>query len=142
MTDKNKTEIIKSLIITHGDLGKELIQVSEKILEKKIDVECMSFDWKEDGSLIINKLEHYLKKNKQHKIIIFTDMFGGSPSNICLKYIDQNIEVITGINLPGILKFLTSREKNLSFKDLVKTVSQGTKDGINVMGEYLGEKKK
>jgi PTS system mannose-specific IIA component len=102
----------------------------------------MSFDWKEDGSLIINKLEHYLKKNKQHKIIIFTDMFGGSPSNICLKYIDQNIEVITGINLPGILKFLTSREKNLSFKDLVKTVSQGTKDGINVMGEYLGEKKK
>lgn len=142
MTDQNKTEMIKSLIITHGDLGKELIKVSEKILEKKIDVECMGFDWKEDGSQIINKLEHYLKKNKQHKIIIFTDMFGGSPANICLKYIDQNIEVITGINLPGILKFLTSREKNLSFNDLVKTVSQGTKDGINVMGEYLGEKKK
>jgi len=142
MTDQDKTKKIKSLIITHGDLGKELINVSEKILERKIDIECMSFDWKEDGSLIINKLENYLKRNKEHNIVIFTDMFGGSPSNICLKYIDQNIEVITGINLPGILKFLTSREKNQNFKDLVKTVSQGTKDGINIMGEYLGEKKK
>lgn len=142
MKEQDKAEIIKSLIITHGDLGKELIKVSEKILERKIDVECMSFDWKEDGSLIINKLENYLKKNKKNKIVIFTDMFGGSPSNICLKYINKNIEVITGINLPGILKFLTYREKNLNFKDLVKTVSQGTKDGINIMGEYLGEKKK
>lgn len=134
--------MIKSLIITHGNLGHELVKVSEKILGKKGDIDCMCFDWEEDGSVIMNKLEAFLKKNKGHRVIIFTDMFGGSPSNICLKHINANTEVITGINLPGMLKFLTYREKDLDFKELVKMIKQGTIDGINVLGEYLGEKKK
>jgi PTS system mannose-specific IIA component len=134
--------MIKSLIITHGKLGNELIKVSEKILEKKIDIDCMCFDWEEDGSMIMNRLEAYLNKNKNNQIIIFTDMFGGSPSNLCLKYINTNVEVITGINLPGILKYLTYREKNMPFIELVKIIKQGTIDGVNILGEYLGEKKK
>lgn len=133
--------MIKSLVITHGKLGEELIRVSEKILEKKIDIDCMGFDWQEDGSFIINKLEAYLNKNKKHQVIIFTDMFGGSPSNICLRYINPNIEVITGINLPGMLKYLTYKDKDLSFKELVKTIKNGAIEGINIIGEYLGEKK-
>jgi PTS system mannose-specific IIA component len=121
-------------------MGEELIRVAEKILEKKSDIDCMGFEWQEDGSVIINKLESYLNKNKKHQIIIFTDMFGGSPSNICLPYINPNVEVITGINLPGMLKYLTYKDKNLKFKELVKTVKQGTIEGINIIGEYLGEK--
>lgn len=132
--------MLKSLIITHGKLGEELIRVAEKILEKKSNIDCMGFDWQEDGSVIINKLESYLKKNKQHQIIIFTDMFGGSPSNICLPYINPNVEVITGVNLPGMLKYLTYKDKNLKFKELVKTIKKGTIEGRNVIGEYLGEK--
>jgi PTS system mannose-specific IIA component len=132
--------MIKSLVITHGKMGEELIRVAEKILEKKSDIDCMGFEWQEDGSLIINKLKSYLNKNKKHQIIIFTDMFGGSPSNICLPYINPNVEVITGINLPGMLKYLTYKDKNLKFKELVKTVKQGTIEGINIIGEYLGEK--
>lgn len=132
--------MIKSLVITHGKMGEELIRVAEKILEKKSDIDCMGFEWQEDGSVIINKLESYLNKNKKHQIIIFTDMFGGSPSNICLPYINPNVEVITGINLPGMLKYLTYKDKNLKFKELVKTVKQGTIEGINIIGEYLGEK--
>jgi PTS system mannose-specific IIA component len=133
--------MIKSLVITHGKLGEELISVSEKILEKKLDIDCMGFDWQEDGSGIINKLEAYLNKNKKHQIIIFTDMFGGSPSNICLRYINPNVEVITGINLPGMLKYLTYKNKDLSFRELVKTIKNGMIEGINIIGEYLGEKK-
>ena len=133
--------MIKSLVITHGKLGEELIKVSEKILEKKMDIDCMGFDWQEDGSGIINKVEAYLNKNKKHQIIIFTDMFGGSPSNICLRYINPNVEVITGINLPGMLKYLTYKDKDLSFKELVKTIKNGMIEGINIIGEYLGEKK-
>jgi mannose/fructose-specific phosphotransferase system component IIA len=133
--------MIKSLVITHGKLGEELIRVAEKILEKKLDIDCMGFDWKEDGSVIINKLESYLNKNRKHQIIIFTDMFGGSPTNICLRHINPNVEVITGINLPGMLKYLTYKEKNMKFTELVKTIKNGTIEGINIIGEYLGEKK-
>jgi PTS system mannose-specific IIA component len=134
--------MIKSLIITHGNLGNEMIKVSEKILERKIDIDCMCFDWEEDGSVILNKLEAYLTKNKGDQIIIFTDMFGGSPSNICLRFLNPNIEIITGINLPGMIKYLTYKDKNLNFKEMIKIVKKGMIDGINILGEYFGEKKK
>ena len=132
--------MIKSLIITHGGLGKELIKVCEKIFNKNIDIEYICFNWQEDGTSAINKLENFIEKNKGNKIMIFTDMFGGSPSNICFEFVDKNIEVITGINLPGLLKFLTYREKNMDFKKLAKIVKKGAIEGVNIIGEYLGEK--
>ena len=68
-------------------------------------------------------------------------MFGGSPTNICFTFISKKVEVITGVNLPGLLKFLTYRDKDLSFKAIVSEIKKGSIDGINVVGEYLGEKK-
>ena len=133
--------MIKAFIITHGDLGKELIAVAEEILEQETGIDCISFDWKENGTKAVNKVEHYLKQNQQSDIIIFTDMFGGSPSNICFKFHKKNVEIITGINLPGLLKFLTYRDKKMSFEKLVKEVKKGAVDGISIIGEYLGEKK-
>ncbi|UCH94876.1 MAG: PTS fructose transporter subunit IIA [Candidatus Aminicenantes bacterium] len=135
--------MIKAFIITHGNLGKELIAVAEEILETKSEIDCICFDWKEDGSKSLHKIEDYLKKHegKGNNIIIFTDMFGGAPTNICFKFHKKNIEIITGINLPGLLKFLTYRDKKMSFKALVKEIKKGAVDGINIIGEYLGEKK-
>jgi len=133
--------MIKAFIITHGDLGKELIAVAEEILETKTGIDCISFDWKENGSKAIHKVDQYLKEYEGHDILIFTDMFGGSPSNICYKFHKKNVEIITGINLPGLLKFLTYKDKKISFKKLAKEVKGGAIDGVNIIGEYLGEKK-
>ncbi|MCP4148947.1 MAG: hypothetical protein GY757_14465 [bacterium] len=134
--------MIKGLIITHGNLGKELISVAEGILEEKVNLDYLDLDWKEDGSTIMDHFEKYLKKNKNKNIIVFTDMFGGSPTNICFKHMKKtNMEIITGINLPGILKFLTYRNKNKNFNEIVTIVKKGSIDGINLISEYLGEKK-
>lgn len=130
----------KGLVITHGNLGKELIAVAEKILEQKVDLDHISFDWQEDGSKAINKVEDYLKKNKGKNIVIFTDMFGGSPTNICFKFKRKNLEIITGINLPGLLKFLSHR-KTAKFDELVAATKTGSIEGVNIISEYLGEKK-
>lgn len=132
----------KGLVITHGNLGKELIAVAEGILEEKVDVDSLSFGWEDNGTDTISKFEHYLKKNQGNNIIIFTDMFGGSPTNICFKFNMENIEIITGVNLPGLLKFLTYKDKDMSFKEIVKIVKKGAISGINLISEYLGEKKK
>lgn len=133
--------MIKAFIITHGNLGKELISVAEEILETKTDIECIGFDWKEDGSRSLNKIETFLQKYEGKNIIVFTDMFGGSPTNICFKFHKKNVEIITGINLPGLLKFLTYKDKKIRFDELVKEIKNGAIDGINIIGEYLGEKK-
>jgi len=133
--------MIKSVIITHGKLGRELVQVAEKILEQKLDIETIAFDWQGDGSAMIAQLEKFVAANAGRKIVIFTDMFGGSPSNISTRFINANVEVISGINLPGLLKFFCCGEPDGSFRQVVKKVEQEAKDGINIISEYLGEKK-
>ncbi|MCU0286220.1 MAG: hypothetical protein MUF15_07450 [Acidobacteria bacterium] len=134
--------MIKGLIITHGNFGKELVAVAEEILEEKVDIDSFSFDWKGDGTGTIQKVEHYLEKYRDNNIVIFTDMFGGSPTNICYKYNRKNLEIITGVNLPGLLKFLTYKDKDIPFKDLVKMIKKEAIEGINIISEFLGEKKK
>lgn len=133
--------MIKSVIITHGQLGRELVQVAEKILEQKLDIEAIAFDWQSDGSAMIAQLEDFIARNQGRKVVIFTDMFGGSPSNISTRFINANVEVISGINLPGLLKFFCCGEHNGHFRQIIKKVEQEAKDGINIISEYLGEKK-
>ncbi|MCP4216551.1 MAG: PTS sugar transporter subunit IIA, partial [bacterium] len=116
--------MIKAVIITHGNFGKELVSAVAKILQEAVDIDCFGFDWLEDGSQFIAKFDVYLEKNLGNDILIFTDMFGGSPTNICLKYSRENVEIITGVNLPGLLKYATYRNKEMSFKDIVKAVKK------------------
>ncbi len=132
---------IKGLIITHGELGKAIIDVADSILEQKSDIEIFPFEWDEDGTIIEKKIRAFLNKNKDSGIIIFTDMFGGSPANLSLRFNRPNVEIITGINLPGILKFLTYKEKKISFKELLNIVRDGARDGISIISEYLGDRK-
>ena len=133
--------MIKGLIITHGDLGKELVNVVEGIIEKKSNFDLISVRWQESGTNVIKRLENYIYHNKDNKIIIFTDMFGGSPTNISLKYANgKNIEIISGINLPALLKFYSYSDKKLPFKKLVSLIKQEAVDGINILSEILGEK--
>lgn len=132
---------VKGLMITHGQLGKELITVAENIMEEQTDIDFLPVDWNEQGVNIIGKIEKYVKDNKNNQIVIFTDIFGGSPSNISLKFINPNVEIITGINMPGLIKFLTYRKKKIKFSELIKLIKKGAIDGINVISEYLGDKK-
>lgn len=68
-------------------------------------------------------------------------MFGGSPTNISLKYANKkNIEIISGINLPALLKFYSYSNKKLPLKKLVSLIKQEAVNGINILSEILGEK--
>lgn len=132
--------MIKGVIITHGGLGRELVQVTEKILDRKLDIESIAFDWQGDGSAMISQLEAFIARQRGNQVVIFTDMFGGSPSNISTRFVGPDIEVISGINLPGLLKFFCCEEHDGNFRQVVKKVEQEAREGISVISEYLGEK--
>lgn len=134
--------IIKALLVTHGNLGNELIKVAEKIFETEIGISSINVEWKNINDEVLKKVKHFLNENKNDDIIIFTDMFGGSPSNICFQFIGKNVEVITGVNLPAIIKYYSYRDKGLKLKELVKLIYKDAVNGINIISEYLGEKKK
>lgn len=133
--------MIQGLIVTHGDLGREMVRVVEGILGQKSRLEVLSVRWEENGTDIIDELDRYIQKNRDQKIIVFTDMFGGSPTNISLKYADQkNIEIISGINLPALLKYHTYRDKKLSLRKLALMIKAEAVDGIHLLSDLLGGK--
>ena len=90
---------------------------------------------------MVAQIERFIRDNRGNDIIIFTDMFGGSPANISTRFIDPKIEVVSGINLPGLLKFFCVPEQENHAQGVVKLIEQGAIEGITIISEYLGEKK-
>jgi PTS system mannose-specific IIA component len=70
-------------------------------------------------------------------VIIMTDMFGGTPSNMGLSFLEENrVEVLTGVNLPMLIKFASDR-KTLSVAELAETLKKCGRESISVAGDYL-----
>lgn len=134
--------MVKALLITHGNLGQEMIETAKIIVETEVDIDFIRFDWDEsDGNETIKKIERYITTQGNTPIIIFTDMFGGSPANIALRFISDQIDVLTGVNLPTILKYLSYINRDLAFHELCKVLKKGSIEGISLMSEYIGRRK-
>jgi len=108
--------MIGVLVITHGNLGSELIKAAELIKGRFEGVQHVSVnasrgmeDVKKDITTAIKKVD------SGSGVLILTDLFGGTPSNISLSFLKSGkIEVVTGVNLPMLLKVYDLKgEKNL-----------------------------
>lgn len=104
--------MIGALIITHGNLGKELAEVTKTIVGKQDSIETISLTPGQSAAELKAKVENALLQfNLEEGVIIFTDMYGGTPMNVALPLIlNKKIELLTGINLPMLLEFFASRE--------------------------------
>ena len=124
------------LIITHGNLCVELKSSVEFILDKAIDRKIFTISIDENSrefETYSNKISNSLIESEHN--IIFTDMFGGTPSNISLPYYKKGyIEIISGVNLPMLLKASTI-EINDNFQEAVKIIVNSCKDNIIVAGD-------
>ena len=124
------------LIITHGELCEELktsleFVMGEKILRNiftiTINKESRDFD------TYANKISNFIIDDQ--KTLIFTDMFGGTPSNISLTFFKKDyVEIISGVNLPMLVKASTI-EKYESFEEAVNIISNSGKENIIVAGD-------
>ncbi len=129
------TEIV---VITHGNLASEMVKVVSDITDrpaKAIPV-CLEFhcDQAEYTNLIIGILDR-LDPNGQ--VIILTDLFGGTPSNITFPFVKEDkIEVITGMNLP-ILMYLEINAEGKSCQELCEGAYKAGKDAIIIAGQFM-----
>jgi PTS system mannose-specific IIA component len=125
------------VIITHGLFGEELFQSSEMIVGKQGNVHCLSVLPGKQLSEVVEELDNVIKK-ANGGVIILTDMFGGSPSNVAFSYAGRtNIEIISGINMPMLLKVFSGR---LAGEDLTTLSASCREAGINsikVAGELI-----
>ncbi len=126
------------VIITHLKLGEELLAVAELIVGKLKQFQAVSINPTEGVEEIREKISEAIRRvDKGKGILILTDMFGGTPSNISLSFLEEGkIEVITGVNLPMLLKLSTYEgEKDLT--GLAKFIKTYGQKNINLASEIL-----
>jgi len=105
--------MIGILIVTHCQLGNALIDAAEFILAGKLkEITSVSIDINEDAEILRKKVAEGIKAvDSQNGVLILTDMFGGTPSNLSYSFLEEgHIEVISGVNLPMLIKAINTRE--------------------------------
>lgn len=110
--------MIGIVIVTHSQLGDALIEASAFILGAKPEATvAVSVDLNENAEKLRGQIEKAIKKVRQAEgVLILTDMFGGTPSNLSYSFLEEGkVEVISGVNLPILIKADSARkEKELS----------------------------
>lgn len=104
------------LIVTHGNLGRELINAAEMIKGPLDGVVFVSVDSVKGVEDLKKEITTSIKKlDAGDGVMILTDLFGGTPSNISLSFLREGkVEVVTGVNLPMLLKLDARNEKKLA----------------------------
>ncbi|NLV75633.1 MAG: PTS sugar transporter subunit IIA [Tissierellia bacterium] len=133
--------MIGILIVTHGNFGLELLKSAELIIGKQENVETLSLNHGDDVEELYNNVKKSIKKlDKGEGVLVFTDLFGGSPSTAtAINMKDLQFESISGVNLPMLIEALDSRN-NYNLEDLVDKVIQIGIDGIKNIRNELTEK--
>ncbi|MGE4318083.1 MAG: PTS sugar transporter subunit IIA [Deferribacterales bacterium] len=130
--------MIGIIAVTHGLFGEELIKSAEMIVGKQ---ECLeSISMLEGSSLtdIADSIEKAIDKYESDGVIIFTDMFGGSPSNISMAYLGtKNMEVVSGVNLPMLIKAISARKEHKSLTAICEDCAESGKNSIIVAGQLM-----
>jgi PTS system mannose-specific IIA component len=132
------------LVITHGKLAHELVNAAEMIIGEIQKVEAFSLGWNDDVEMAKQKIQEVLKKlNSDNGVIILTDIFGGTPTNLGLSFLKPNkIEIVTGVNLPMLLKLISQQKEQLPLKDIATKVKERGQQSIYIASEILSSYKK
>ncbi|WP_457551928.1 PTS sugar transporter subunit IIA [Desulfobacula sp.] len=131
--------MIGILLVTHANLGCTLIETLEFILGKSQDnLSCVSINIQEDPDYLRKKIKKGISKVRMDNgVIILTDMFGGTPSNLSYSFLEEGqVEVISGVNLPILLKAVTARSK-MDMKTLTLSLVVHGKKSISLASEIL-----
>jgi len=132
------SHLIGGVIVTHGHLGSEFLAAAEMIVGPLPHVTQASIDWHDDVDVARHELERAIARVSQGRgVLLLTDMFGGAPMDIASMFLDDpGIEVVTGVNLPMILK-LAEQAPDESLIAVAERIRDSGKDGIHLAGDLL-----
>lgn len=130
--------MIGLIIITHGNLGQEMLAALEHVLGPQKNAKAVAIgphdDMEERRQLLIQEVKAV---EGGQGVVIFTDMFGGTPSNLAISLLqEKGIEVIAGVNLPMLIKFSSLRQSEPLSKVITEAQEAGRKY-INVASKLL-----
>ena len=138
MTSINQKEIVGIVVCTHSALADGFKQAIEMLMGPQEYFENIGLYEGDDIMDLSKKIIERIKSMQTHKNVIFTDLFGASPTNAAaLALVDIDATVITGVNLPMIAEILTSRKQHLDFDDLLNDIVSKGKDNIRMITKKM-----
>lgn len=129
-----------TVVVTHGQIGIEMIRAAESIVKEKLPFVGIALEHHETLEAMRSKIEKAIHSCKQDRgVLLLADMFGGTPCNLCLSYLkEDDVEVVTGINLPMIIKLARFKETK-PLKEIASFIRKYGQKNILLATQILGE---
>lgn len=129
---------IGGVIVSHGQVATELLAAAETVVGDLNHIAAVSIGWHDDVEAAKDEIDRAIKTVSQGSgVILLTDMFGGTPTNISAMFLKEGeVEIVTGVNLPMVIK-LASNAKDISLVDLAREIEDQGKQSIYRTGALL-----
>ncbi len=127
------------IVATHGNLGAELLLSTQMIIGPVRNAKAVSINQDHSMEDIRDAIATAVNEvgTDGNGVIIVTDMFGGTPANVSMTFLEPKaVEILTGVNLPMLLKFFNSQE-NLGLDELAEILKSYGRQSIALASEYL-----
>jgi mannose PTS system EIIA component len=123
--------MIGVVVVTHGQLATELLNAAEMIVGELPQFAAVSIGWHEDVNDARDDIAQAVERVRAEQgVLLLTDMFGGTPSNLGMTFLEKDqLEVITGVNLPMLIKLASIRTS----RDLLTVARELRDDGRNAI---------
>ena len=129
--------MIGIVVITHGGVAEELVNAARNIVGEIPAIAAVSIGWSDDPTAANAAIERGLAAVGGSALVL-TDMFGGTPTNLSLPFLSERVEIVTGVNLPMVIKASALREGSLV--EVARAVREQGKGSIYVASEILERK--
>jgi len=134
--------VIGVVVVTHGQLATELVNAAEMIVGDLPRFTAVSIGWHDDVNDAREDIAQAIERVRGSEgVLLLTDMFGGTPSNLGMTFLETDrVEVITGVNLPMLIKLASLRESS-NLLAVAKEMREHGRNAIWVASDLLrGEK--
>jgi mannose PTS system EIIA component len=134
--------MIGGVIVTHGQLATELVSAAEMIVGEIHHITAVSIGWHDDVDVARQEIERAIQRvDAGSGVLLLTDMFGGTPTNIAASFLGQSqVEIVTGVNLPMVIKMATQQDEPLA--EIARRVRDEGQRQIHLTSDILTPHKK
>lgn len=128
------------VLVAHGSLALEFVRTTGLIQGRPLErSQAVSIDALEDPDLVSARIEQAVKTvDDGDGVLIITDMFGGTPSNVALSLLSNRVEVVSGMNLPMVMVMATQRD-GMSLRELADNILKAGRENISRASDFLSQ---
>lgn len=133
---------VGGVIVSHGQVANELLAAAEAVVGDLSNMTAVSIGWHDDVEMAKAEIERAIANvSSGAGVLLLTDMFGGTPTNISAMFLKENeVEIVTGVNLPMVIKAATVNAE-IGLGELAREIEETGRSAITRAGSLLSPQK-